>query len=243
MKKFATAWLFILIFPAGILAEEITIVFEEWPPYQFTQDKEIVGMDTEVVKEAFRRMGTNIKFRSLPWARALEEVKNGDAHAIFSIAYPDQHQFLHFPKTPISAQRSVFFVRKDSDMKISDISDLEGVSVGVVRDNFYGDRFDKNEKIKRDVANNQFLIFKKLLAKRHDIMISFDVVGLYVAKQMGITDKVKTLDYVVDDQPTYVAFSKAKGSQNTELAKQFSETLEQLHKEGFTEKIRKKYVE
>jgi len=115
--------------------------------------------------------------------------------------------------------------------------------VGVVRGNFYGDVFDKNPKIIRDEASDQYMIFNKLLAKRYDIMISFDLVGLYIAKEKNIADQVKMLDYVIDDQPTYVGFSKAKGDGAKQLAEKLSVTLEQLRKEGFMDKIRKKYLD
>ena len=244
MKKFSWFILSLLLWTSSLGAQQtITIVFEEWPPYQYTKDDKVIGIDTEVVEEACRRMGITPKFRSLPWARALEEVKEGDADAIFSIGYPDQHPFLYFPETPISAQRSVLFVRKDSTLQVKDIRDLEGKTVGVVQDNFYGDLFDTNQKILRDASSNQKMVFDKLLAERYEVMITFDLVGLFLIKENQIADQVKMLDYIVDDQPTYVGFSKAKGAQAEQLAKQLSTVLEQLRQEGVLETVRNKYLQ
>ena len=222
--------------------QTLTVVFEEWPPYQYTQDGKVIGIDTEVLEEAFRRMGVTPKFRSLPWTRALNEVKEGDADAIFSMGYPEQRPFLFFPKTPISDQRSVLFARKDSPVQVSDIHDLEGKSVGVVKSNIYGDLFDKNEKILRDESSSQEMEFDKLLAGRYDVLITFELVGLFFVKQKQLADQVKMLDYIVDTQPTYVGFSKAKGAQSEALANQLSDVLAQLRQEGFMETVRNKYL-
>lgn len=43
--------------PRGMGAQTLTVVFEEWPPYQFTSDGKVIGTDTDVLEEAGRRLG------------------------------------------------------------------------------------------------------------------------------------------------------------------------------------------
>lgn len=74
-------------------------------------------------------------------------------------------------------------------------------------------------------------------------MISFDLVGLHIAKEETILNKVKMLDYIVDEQPTYIGFSKAGGNRAKQMAEKMSLILLQLSKEGFTDKIRNKYLQ
>ena len=136
----------------------------------------------------------------------------------------------------------MLFARKDSQVQVSDIHDLEGKSVGVVKSNIYGDLFDKNEKILRDESSSQEMEFDKLLAGRYDVLITFELVGLFFVKQKQLADQVKMLDYIVDTQPTYVGFSKAKGAQSEALANQLSDVLAQLRQEGFMETVRNKYL-
>ena len=243
MRKIGWLVVIFLCWTAQAHAQQtLTVVFEEWPPYEYTQGDKVVGIDTEVLEEACRRMGVTPQFLSLPWARALKQVEDGDADAIFSIGYPAQHPFLVFPETPISAQRSVLFTRKDSTLQVKSIQDLEGKTVGMVRDNFYGDLFDKNQKIVRDESSSQAMVFDKLLAERDDVLITFELVGLFLVKEKQIGEQVKMLDFIIDDQPTYVGFSKAKGAQAEALAKQLSDVLKELQQEGVIDAIRNKYL-
>jgi len=48
--------------------------------------------------------------------------------------------------------------------------------------------------------------------------------------------------YTISENPSYIAFSKARGKKANKLAKKFSETLSQLKKEGLTDKINDKYL-
>ena len=81
-----------------------------------------------------------------------------------------------------------------------------------------------------------------MLAGRYDVLITFELVGLFFVKQKQLADQVKMLDYIVDTQPTYVGFSKAKGAQSEALANQLSDVLAQLRQEGFMETVRNKYL-
>lgn len=237
---FATSF---LLFSCLVYAQTISVVFEDWPPYQFIKGDKIIGIDTEVLVEAFRRMDVTPKFRAVPWKIALKETESGISDVIFSLAYPDQHSWLYFPKIPINSQRSVFFVRKTSTLSISDIHDLEGMRVGTVFGNFYGNRFDNNKKIIRDESLSQHNVFDKLLSGRYNIMISFDLVGLHIAKEKKIMSEIMMLDYIVDEQPTFVGFSKTKGIKAKQMAEKLSLILLQLQKEGFIEMTKNKYLQ
>ena len=86
------------------------------------------------------------------------------------------------------------------------------------------------------------MVFDKLLAERDDVLITFELVGLFLVKEKQIGEQVKMLDFIIDDQPTYVGFSKAKGAQAEALAKQLSDVLKELQQEGVIDAIRNKYL-
>ena len=78
MRKIGWLVVMFLCWTSHLHAQQtITVVFEEWPPYEYTQGNKVVGIDTEVLEEACRRIGVTPQFRSLPWARALKQVKVG----------------------------------------------------------------------------------------------------------------------------------------------------------------------
>jgi polar amino acid transport system substrate-binding protein len=80
-----------------------------------------------------------------------------------------------------------------------------------------------------------------LLAKRFDVLISYDLVGMSVAKDLGLSDRVNILKYAGAEEPLYVGFSKAKGTQAQNWATEFSRIFKQLKDEGFIDVVLQKY--
>ena len=61
MRKIGWLVVMLLCWASQARAQQtLTVVFEEWPPYQYTQDGKVIGIDTEVLEEAFRRMGERL---------------------------------------------------------------------------------------------------------------------------------------------------------------------------------------
>ena len=219
-------------------AETLTVVFEEWPPYEYTSEGKIAGTDVAILEEAGRRLGINFQFKSMLWAKALEEVQDGTADAIFSLGITEERaKFLYYPDTPINVMRIVFFALKDNPVKVSSLQDLKGLNVGIVKANYYGKDFDAARGFKRTICSEHKEQFKMLLAKRFDLLISPYLVGTSVAKELGISDQVRMLEYVVAEEPLYIGFSKKKGTQAQISAAKFSQVFKQMQKEGFMKPV------
>ncbi len=241
MKKMMLLLMFLTI-PATLSAQTIKIVFEEWPPYQFTQNDKVVGTDTEIVEAVCQRLGISPQFRSVPWARALQEIRDGQADAIFSLAYTDErNEFLIYPDHPINTMQTVLFVKKENPLEVSRLHDLDGLRISVVRDNFYGEEFGAYTGASKIPTSDQKTQFKLLINNRVDVVVSDKLVGKQVAQESGYDDQIKTLDYVVTKEFLYIGFSKAKGEVSQELAQQFSDVLMQLHEEGIIDRILQTY--
>jgi len=232
----------VFLYAGNVTAEPITVVFEEWPPYEFTSNGAVIGTDAEIIKEAAKRLGITLKFSSVPWTRALKSVTNGTAEAIISISKNQERLgFLVYPKTQLNAERKVFFTLKDSKLTIKKFSDLQGLTVGVVRGNSYGKDFDAQTGFKKYETPDQETILKMLVAKRFDAAITSDLVGFDVARKLGVANQITSHPFIVLEAPLYIAFSKAKGPLANDLADKFSKMLAQLKAEGFIDKILASY--
>jgi polar amino acid transport system substrate-binding protein len=111
-KNFLKIWILCLVtlfFSIEVFAQTLTVVFKEWPPYQFTFNGKVVGTDTEILEEVGLKLGITFQFKSMPWARALKEVQDGAVDAIFSLGKTKERaKFLYYPGTPINTMRIVF---------------------------------------------------------------------------------------------------------------------------------------
>ncbi|MGJ3495438.1 transporter substrate-binding domain-containing protein, partial [Piscirickettsia salmonis] len=68
-----TIFLFLLIiyiiFPIKYYAEQITVMTEEWPPYNYTKSNKLTGFSTEIVRAIMKRLGVEYKIYVYPGAR------------------------------------------------------------------------------------------------------------------------------------------------------------------------------
>jgi len=223
---------------------QLEFATDEYPPFEFAENGQIKGISTEIVNEAFKRMGIKIVIKTYPWARAMDMVKNGEVDGIFSVfKTPERKAFIDFP-TPLVADVQSLFVLKDSDLKFDgDLSKLNQESIASVTGYSYGEKFDtavKNGVIKLESTADITSNFEKLLSKRVNIYVESKYSGIYILKKMGKLDQVKALSPDVNSPYGYLGFSKSK--KHTELIAKFNTVLEQMKNDGTTQKIIDSYI-
>ncbi|QJB56143.1 transporter substrate-binding domain-containing protein [Pseudodesulfovibrio sp. zrk46] len=233
---------FFLLSPSVAGAQELFVLTIPSPPYNYEEDGHVAGMATEVVREAFRRMGIEGKFAMIPWKRGLQMVKNGEADAIFRASLTENRTgYMLFPDEPLDVGEVVAFRRKGSEAAVSvDFTDAQGLRTGIGLGFSYGEAFDKNFKAARfakvDYGITTQQNMKKLMEDRIDLLFVNKVVGWHTARQLGLEDKVEVATdrqgrevvYVTDDN--YLAFSKK--TVMPELVARFTETLREIKRDG-----------
>lgn len=222
-------------------AEKLVFVTADWPPYVFTEAGKLTGIHVEIVREASQRLGLEVEIESVPWARAVKQVKEGHATAIFSPKKNTEREvFLYFPTEPLGIEKNVIVTQQQSATALSSLEELKDKVIGVVRGYAYSQIFDDNQTLKKDVAKNDIQMLKKLEKKRADLAAGEESALRYIRKQLNLQE-IKTI-YVLSELPTYIAFSKsALGEKGEAFAEQFGQMLRQLKKEGFVQEIEQKY--
>lgn len=221
-------------------AKTFKLVSEPYPPFEYQENGKDVGMDVEILKAAASKAGIELKIDFLPWSRALDQVKSGEADGIFSLLKNAEREgFLIFPATPLYVGKNVFFAAASFTGKVESLADLKGKTVGIVNGNSYGEQFDKATGFTKDGVADQDTLIKKLLAGRNELIVTAEKVGWYSVKQQGGKD-VKALPFVVSKENYYIGLSK-KSANGKELADKLGKALADLEKSGVLTKIRKKY--
>ncbi|MCJ7432233.1 MAG: transporter substrate-binding domain-containing protein [Anaerolineales bacterium] len=231
---------------ASSAAKTIQLVTLQYPPYEFEENGQIKGIAVDIVTEAFKRMGYEVKISLYPWARSLEIMKNGEADAIFT-AYktPDREVFLEYSQEILMPQIVSLFVLKDSNITFDgDLSKLSQYRFGVVRAVSYGEKFDtlaKNKTLMTDEADTGEMNMDKLLKGRIDILVSNKYGALYILKQKGALDQVKELSPDLQSVPSYIAFSKVRNL--TAVKEEFDKILAEMVKDGSVDKFINAYAQ
>lgn len=242
MKKILLLAIFVcLTAPEVWAASQVVFLFNDYPPHTFMMEGRPAGTDIEVVQEASRRIGVEAVFQVHPWKAAVKRIKEGTADAIVGIHMtPDRQRFLFISEEFISPCRDAIVALEGKDIRINDLSDLIGMSIGVVSAYSYGPEFDSMTYLERDPAEGEEMLLKKLVAGRTDLAIINRSVMDYIAQKLGIRNRIQVL-HVLPNNPLYLAFSRAKGEPARKLAEDYSRVIARLRGEGFMNAVAKKY--
>lgn len=224
-------------------AEEqyLPIVFEDYPPYEYVKDGQVTGINMDIIREAFKRMGKTPFFEPRPWKRALYQLKHGEILALSSGFKTDKREeFAYFPITPLAMETNMVIALKDRGLRIGNLQGLRGLKVGVVREYVYGEPFDSMHGLDKVEAPSSHQLLKLLLNQRIDVAICNKDVFRHLGRQAKVSDQ---LDYVyeIGSHPLYIMFSKAHGDKARELAEEFGKTVLRMREDGTIDAIKAKY--
>lgn len=72
--------------------DTIQISTINWEPYSGEKLPNHVFF-SELITEAFSRVGYRVEFKYRPWARALKEAKNGDVHGVMNTYWKKEREY------------------------------------------------------------------------------------------------------------------------------------------------------
>lgn len=183
---------------------------DDWAPYSSIIKGEARGFAVDVIREAFAAVGLDVKFVVIPYVRCMAMAKRGELVGCFD-AVPNQliiNNYLWHDK-PLFVTRMNIYALADSKEIGLKAADLEGKTVGTTRDYEYGDPFDLNTKIVREVSNRNDQGFRKLLAGRMQYMAAEEKIAklVFAKYPKEFAGKFKEVG-TVDTPGLYIAFTK-----------------------------------
>jgi polar amino acid transport system substrate-binding protein len=232
---------------AAARAEPISMLTLDYPPYAFEENGLAKGIAVDLVIEALKRTGRSASVTVVPWARALDSAKNGDADGIVVAGKsPEREQILDYCRETLLEQSIVLFAQADSSLTFDgNLESIASLPIGVVSSVSYGAKFDaavKNTTFQKlDPVSHSDLNARKLLGGRIDLMISNRYVGLWSLKKIDGLAKVKELSPPVEQILSYTAFSKKRDLGAVRDA--FDAALKGMKADGSFAKIVAAYVQ
>jgi polar amino acid transport system substrate-binding protein len=219
-----------------LLAEEestLTIVRGQgdYSPFEMLNaDNQLTGVHIDIVRAVAKLTDTRIKFKSLPWSRALHWLEVGKADAITYIGKTlEREEFAIFDnRNVLSTSHNAFFTLKtnlpECNTYTGDLKQFIGNKIGVLNGYSYGDAFDNADYLtKDDGANTEDILFQKLIKGRFLIGIANINTITYIAKKEDFTDKIVFLEPHMPGIKQYIAFSKTPD--NAVIADKFGAAL------------------
>lgn len=127
----------VILFCAGrVYGEKITVVTEEWPPYNYSENGQVGGVVTDIVRATLDRAGFDYTIIVYPWARAYDMTKGGNNVLIYSIfKLPSRERSFKWIKIDgLSVNMHLFRPKFRNDLKIASLEEAKGYRIGVTRE-------------------------------------------------------------------------------------------------------------
>lgn len=218
-------------------AKTITLLSIEYPPYSGRSLPQ-EGITTAITRSAFQRVGYTVEIEYQPWARALQQVKNGSYPGVLDVWYSEERStFLAYGK-PLLLSEVGFYARANDQVDVHDLSKLGHLVIGKVRGslvppNFAAAHLHTDEAV--DDASNLI----KLAAGRVDLVFTDKRVGDYIlANQLkNLRTELVWLKPPVYRFWLYVAFSKKFPNWERLLA-DFNAGLAMIQEDGTLEQLK-----
>lgn len=212
-------------------------------PMGFKDDKgEIVGFDVDLAKEAFKRLGMEVKFQPIDWSMKESELNSGNIDLIWNgYSITDERKGkVQFTK-PYLENRQVIIILADSN--INSKEELKGKKVAVQNGSSALEAVTKDGDLLKSFYGGKAVLFESnndalmdLEAKRVDAVVADEILARYYIKQRGET-KYKVLKDDFGKEEYGIGLRK----EDKELLSKLQETLDSMVKDDTSSTISKKW--
>lgn len=174
------------------------------------------GYAIDLLRNIYEPLGYSINYRNAPWRRCIRDARDGLVSAIVGASGEEAPDFI-FPDTKIGKIEMVFFTRGDEKWTYSDMSSLEKLRLGIIRDYTYTDSLD--EYIFENMGSERILAISEedpiaklvelLTAEKIDVFAEdIHTVKFFLDRHPEFARQIKSVAGLNDAKfPRYVAFS------------------------------------
>lgn len=228
-------------------ADELRIVTEELPPYNMTQNGQITGLSTEVVRAVLKEAGVQAPIQSMPWARAYDIALNTENVMIYSITRTPQREKLFKWVGVIAPTNWYLFSRADKNIKLKKLDDARNHQIATVNEDA-GEQYlvSKGFALGKNLQSSSKyeLNYEKLKLDRVDLWVANELNALYLVRQAGddptrVLVRALPLNDLSSTGGLDLAFSLKTPDA---VVDRFRRALETIKKNGTYDSLQKKWL-
>jgi len=175
-----------------------------------------------------------------PWARAIEEAKNGNIHALLGAGYSKERIAYFVYSDAIWCTHTGFFTSSENNLnrKFSTIKNLAPATVGVLNGSNYIEILEKVQGIKIEKAARVEFNIKKVAYRRIDYLVEDKTaVEYFIQKEVPeLKGKVVFLNPPYKNEKIFLVFSR-KNPNHKKLARDFNAALSKMKNDGSYNRI------
>lgn len=119
----------------------IILATTDWCPYACEKEPSKKGIVHDYIEHLVAQQNRNLELVFLPWARAVQEVNNGNNHGLLT-AVPAEAPNLLFTRQPLMAYQMCFYGLADATWRYKGHTSLSSTIFGVMANYGYGEPLD-----------------------------------------------------------------------------------------------------
>jgi polar amino acid transport system substrate-binding protein len=233
--------LIILSFAANAADKVISLASIEFPPYH---SKNLMnhGPVTELIIEAYKRVGYRVEIAYFPWARGDHEASKGEKYdGMISIWRNEEREARYFFSDSYMDNEIVFYKRKSNVIKYSSYKALKQYTVGTVISYANPLGFDSEKLNVKPVVTDELNIMK-LCHGRVDLVLIDRLVAEYLisTKPKECQEEVGWMQPALEIKSMHLAISK-NAKNGIEKINIFNRGLNLIRTDGTLKSILKKH--
>lgn len=228
-------------------ADTITLVADYWCPFNCRPGDESPGFLVEVAQRALALEGHHVVYQTLPWSRAITDVRAGKYDGLIGAGAVEVPDFI-FPQRPLAVARHTFFTLPGSTWTYDTDASLAAIKLGVIDDYSYGDLNTRYiEPNRRDPGRLLILNGQRVLGRflnmleinRIDAFVEEEAVLAYFLRSQRPAIQLRKAG-VAYREPIYIAFSPAQ-SESHQYAQDLTDGMRLLRDSGELLALAEKY--
>ena len=229
--------------PAVASEKPYIVVVNDAPPFRLVENwggkSGYSGAYIDTILELSHRTGIPLEFRAVPFARAFQMMKTGEADMMLGPTWNiERAEYMAYLRAAFPAESKVFYLSR-SALDISRYSDLKKVTIGVLLGARYFDPFDKDRSLKKVTLPRYENAFKMLDRERIDVLIIPERQGRYMMRNFGY--EFRTSSFRVPGKPSFITLSHA--SRLLAQKDRIERAMDELKAEGYFERVMLLYLE
>lgn len=245
-KRMLLAVLLVVLFGSmSALAQGLTVLTENNPPFNFIRDDYVVGIGTDLLVEMGSRSGVTIDRNAIkiyPWARAYEEALHNENTLIYSMGRMANREELFQWVGPFFDFRVCIFARRGAGVTIDNLrEDVKKYRIGTVREDgaehILLEKGIRKESLDR--IHNLKLNIQKLKTGRLDGVAYLEPGFLYTLKSLGELSNDYEVVHVLASFDLYFGLSKKTDPSTSE---KLQKALESIREDGTLDLIIGRYI-
>ncbi len=254
MQKVITIWMafFLVLISAAVFSDSAakgkdwsernrTVVVGgdyNFPPYEYLDDNgQPTGYNIEITQAIAEIMGMKVQIVLGDWDEMREAFNRDDIHVLQGMTVTEERQkTITFSPPNVMVQQSIFARR--GSLEVSSLKDLRGKEIIVQHQGSMHDYLLENNFDAEIISVTTHVDALRLLSSgKHDYAIVANLPGLYLGKELGLSNIT-----VVGKPFTARAYTYAVRKGNEALLAQFSEGLAILKNTGRQQQIYYKWL-